>query len=209
METPKVEIALAGHYDQAIQTITLGFLADPMGRWVWPDAETYLEAMPEFAAAFSGKAFEHGSAYVANGGKAAALWLPPGVEPDGEAIDELFETSVAPEIADDLASVFAQMEHHHPTDRPCWYLPLMAADPAYMGKGLGGAMLKRALQRCDEEGLMAYLEGTSARNVSLYERHGFEVVGTIQAGSSPTLFPMTREPKREGRPAVQQHDRRG
>ncbi len=193
METPRVEIALAAHYDRAIQTITLGFLADPVGRWIWPDADIYLETMPEFVAAFGGKAFEHGSAYVADDGKAAALWLPPGVEPDGETIDELFEASVAPEIADDVASMFEQMDRHHPKARPCWYLPLIATDPAYTGKGLGAAILERALHRCDEEGLMAYLEATSRRNAALYQRHGFEVVGEIQAGASPTLYPMTRE----------------
>jgi hypothetical protein len=31
--------------------------------------------------------------------------------------------------------------------------------------------------------------------VPLYERHGFEVVGSIQAGSSPTIVPMLRRPR--------------
>ena len=196
METPTVEIASADNHERAIQTITLGFLADPMSRWTWPDATTYLEAMPKFVAAFGGKAFEHGSAYVADDGKAAALWMPPGVAPDGDTIDALFEATVTRDIVDDLVSVFAQMADYHPKDGPCWYLPLIAADPAYMGKGLGAAILKQALRRCDEDGSIAYLEGTSPRNVSLYKRHGFEVVGRIQAGSSPTLYPMIRRARR-------------
>ena len=40
----------------------------------------------------------------------------------------------------------------------------------------------------------ADLEASSEQNLALYERHGFEVVGTIQVGSSPSIFPMVREP---------------
>jgi hypothetical protein len=32
-------------------------------------------------------------------------------------------------------------------------------------------------------------------NVPLYRRHGFEVIGEIQVGSSPTIFQMIRHPR--------------
>jgi hypothetical protein len=38
------------------------------------------------------------------------------------------------------------------------------------------------------------LESTNPRNLSLYKRHGFEPIGTIQQGSSPPLYPMLRLP---------------
>jgi hypothetical protein len=41
----------------------------------------------------------------------------------------------------------------------------------------------------------AYLEATSARNLPLYQRHGFEALGTIQAGDSPVITPMLRRPR--------------
>jgi hypothetical protein len=41
--------------------------------------------------------------------------------------------------------------------------------------------------------MAAYLESTNPRNVSLYQRHGFEALGTIQKGSSPPLIPMLRK----------------
>ena len=191
MEAPRVETASVADRDRVIQVITLGFLADPVGRWVWPDARMYLETMPKFVAAFGGKAFEHGSAYVADAYRAAALWLPPGVEPDGDTIEALLDASVAPEIQQDVVSFFAQMDDYHPHE-PCWYLPLIAADPAYRGGGLGSAILQHALQRCDEDGTIAYLESSNPRNISLYQRHGFEVIGEIQAGSSPVMYPMIR-----------------
>jgi GNAT superfamily N-acetyltransferase len=65
-----------------------------------------------------------------------------------------------------------------------------------LGPGSGGsALMQYALAACDRDGMPAYLESTNPRNVRLYERHGFELLGTIQAGSSPPLFPMLREPR--------------
>ena len=196
MHMPTINIAPAAARDRTIRIVTLGFIADPMARWTWPDADDYLKCMPKFIAAFAGQAFARGSAYVADDGRAAALWLPPGAAPDGDAIEALFAATTAPDIHDDLAAVFEQMDAYHPTDRPHWYLPLIAADPAYLARGLGAALMTRALERCDEDGLIAYLESSNPRNLSLYERHGFEIIGKIQAGTSPTLYPMIREARR-------------
>jgi hypothetical protein len=44
--------------------------------------------------------------------------------------------------------------------------------------------------------VLAYLESSNLRNVPLYERHGFKVLGTIQAGGSPPITPMLRKPRR-------------
>jgi ribosomal protein S18 acetylase RimI-like enzyme len=52
--------------------------------------------------------------------------------------------------------------------------------------------MKHALDRCDSEGLPAYLESTNPRNISLYQRHGFQVMGEIKFGASPVVTPMIR-----------------
>ena len=90
-----------------------------------------------------------------------------------------------------LFAVFEQMGQYHP-DEPHWYLPLIGVDPAQQGKGYGSALLKYALRRCDEDGSPAYLESSNPKNIPLYRRHGFEVLGTIQVGSSPPITPMLR-----------------
>jgi GNAT superfamily N-acetyltransferase len=132
---------------------------------------------------------------VADDWKAVALWLPPGVQSDEEAMGAVIEEVARPEIADDMNAVFEQMAKYHPTE-PHWYLPMMAADPTCVGQGLGAALLKHALARCDADGLPAYLESSNPRNVSLYERHGFDIIGKIQCGSSPTMMPMLRPARR-------------
>jgi len=82
----------------------------------------------------------------------------------------------------------------HPAE-PHWYLPLIGVEPSCQGRGCGGALLSFALERFDREKQVAYLESSNPRNIRLYERHGFERLGEIQAGSSPTLVPMARRPR--------------
>ena len=40
---------------------------------------------------------------------------------------------------------------------------------------------------------LACLESSNPKNIPLYERHGFELLGTIQVGASPPIFPMLRK----------------
>lgn len=188
---PKVEIAPAAAREKIINTIVLGFVADPLTRWLINSATDYLSGMPEFMNAFGGRAFEEDTAFVAGDGKAAALWLPPGVEPDQETMVEVMMKLVRPEQLEDLGAILEGMSRFHP-EEPHWYLPVIAADPAFTGQGLGAALMKSALVRCDEDRMPAYLESSNPRNISLYERHGFEIIGRIQSGESPVMTPMYR-----------------
>ena len=77
---------------------------------------------------------------------------------------------------------------------PHWYLPLIGVVPSHRRRGLGAALMAHALRTCDGEGAPAYLEATSAKSMTLYQRHGFRQIGTIQAGRSPEMYPMLREP---------------
>ena len=99
------------------------------------------------------------------------------------------------QTAVDGPRLMEQMASYHPRE-PHWYLPLIGVDPAHQGEGLGGALLRHAAHVCDRDGVPAYLESSNLRNVPFYERHGFEVLGAIQAGSSPTIVPMLRPPQR-------------
>ena len=195
MTTKTVRAATPEEETATIATLTLAFSEDPATRWTWPVARDYLAAFPRFAKAFGGAAFVKGSAHLIGDHAGAALWLPPGVEPDDAALGELMRTTASPLSSGDGAQVMQQMAAYHPRE-PHWYLPLIGIDPKYQGKGLGGALLGHALEICDRDGALAYLESSNPRNVPLYQRYGFEIMGHIQVGSSPTLVPMLRQPQR-------------
>jgi ribosomal protein S18 acetylase RimI-like enzyme len=93
-----------------------------------------------------------------------------------------------------MFAFFEQMGRFHPA-QPHWYLPLIGVDPAVQRAGYGSKLLRKRLARCDADQAPAYLEATNPRNCTLYERLGFERLGTIQAGSSPPIFPMLRKPR--------------
>jgi ribosomal protein S18 acetylase RimI-like enzyme len=93
-----------------------------------------------------------------------------------------------------MFTVLEQMDKYHPHE-PHWYLPMIGVDPIQQGRGFGSVLLQHALAVCDRDGMPAYLESSNPKNVPLYQRHGFEVTGTVQAGSSPTIFPMLRRPR--------------
>lgn len=194
MLTIGVRSATGRDQQAVIDVITLAFTTDPMARWAFPDPATYLAVMPSVARAFGGNGFAHGAAHLLDNGRAAAMWLPPGVHPDSERLAAITEEHVPQDRLADMTQVFEQMERYHPAE-PCWYLPLIGVDPTCQGRGYGSALLRHALERCDLDGAPAYLESSNARNIPLYQRHGFEIMGSIQAGTSPTVVPMLRRPR--------------
>ena len=194
MTTHSVQTATAEDEAAVFAVLTLAFSSDPASRWTWPEAKTFIAAFPRFARAFGGAAFAKGTAHRI-GSVGAALWLPPGAEPDEAAMGALMMETADAGTAVDGPKLMQQMASHHPKE-PHWYLPLIGIDPACQGKGFGSALLKHATDICDRDGMPAYLESSNLANVALYERHGFEAIGRIQVGGSPVFTPMLRRPRR-------------
>ena len=181
--------------DPVMDILALAFSTDPAVRYMFPHAATHLASFSRLATAMAGSALAAGTAWVADDGAAAALWLAPGQSADSEAIGALVGETVPPERLEVLGQVGELMGQFHP-EEPHWYLSMIGVDPSRQGQGLGSALLKAGLARCDAEGLPAYLESSSPRNVPLYERHGFEVIGLIKPGDHPGLIPMYRPARR-------------
>ena len=80
----------------------------------------------------------------------------------------------------------------HPT-YPHWFLHFLAVRPSVQGQGHGSALLRPMLERCDAEGIPAYLDATSEDNRRLYERHKFVVVSEVTLRDSPPLWCMLRK----------------
>jgi len=189
-----IRTATAADAEQCIAALTLAFAGDPPCRWAWPDPQQYLEAFPRFARAFGGEAIAHGTTHYYDDFSGVAFWLPPGTAPDEESLVKVVEDTVADAQKGAMFSIFEQMDALHPQEAH-WHLPLVGVDPAHQRKGIGSALLSHILKVCDGQKVSAYLEATSPRNVPLYERHGFEAVGSIQVADSPQIIPMLRKPR--------------
>jgi GNAT superfamily N-acetyltransferase len=194
---PPTEVRSATPYEmpQAISALVAAFLTDPFARFGWPSPHDYLGAAPLVAREFAGASFEHGTAYVSADFRGAALWLPPEVHPNGEALEAAIRDTADPQHLDDVLGTFEKMAEWHP-EEPHWYLPMIGVEPTAQGRGLGAELMRYAVARCDDEGVLAYLESSNPRNISLYLRFGFEVMGEIRVGAAPVLTPMVRGPRR-------------
>lgn len=188
----KVSIAL--DEERAVATITIAFSSDPVVRWVLRDPNVYLTYWPSLVRAQGGRAFGEGTADSIDDLGGVALWLPPGTEPDGEAMAAIAAEAVPPSEQDEVFRVMEQMDEFHPSE-PHWYLPLIGVDTARRGRGYGSHLLRHGVERCDRDRVPAYLEATSPLNRALYRRHGFEELGVIQVGESPPMWPMLRQPQ--------------
>jgi GNAT superfamily N-acetyltransferase len=184
------------NWDLAKQSILNSFAADPMMRWMVPDDAAYETTMSEIFEAFARPALHEQTGFVAHGGQAVAVWLPPNVEADNERMSEALRKVVSPGLRNDVGAVFGEMGSHHSQAKPCWYLPLIGVEPRLAGHGLGTALMKHALAHCDAMGLQAYLDSSNPMNIPFYERLGFSVQSKIQSGTSPISYAMLRGLKR-------------
>jgi len=100
----------------------------------------------------------------------------------------------------DLLSVLFTFEKYHKQDlpQPHWYLAMLGVSPVYQRQGIGSLLLQPILKQADNEGLPCYLETSTEGGVSLYQRHGFEIVRneSLLTGELK-LWTMKREPLQE------------
>ena len=76
------------------------------------------------------------------------------------------------------------LEEHHPTE-PHYYIRWIGVRPGLRGQGLGSALMRPTLDRCDSTDLPAYLEASSERSAALYERLGFMHLGVCDDRTAP------------------------
>ncbi|MEU4795967.1 GNAT family N-acetyltransferase [Streptomyces sp. NPDC023327] len=210
-----VAIRRAGEGDRAdvVRLLDEAFTWDPVSRWVFPGEEHRRRRHGALMGAFFDLALQEGCIEVTEDGDAAALWwsvpatASQGAEAEGVAEGAvpgemdgpaLLRQAVDPE--NERVELIGRMtDAAHPTDRAHEYLHMIAVRPGRQGEGLGTALITAVLERCDREGLHAYLEASNARSRDLYERLGFAFTGApLDLPEGPRMWPMWREPGAAG-----------
>ena len=114
--------------EPSISVMVRAFAADPVARWMYRDPQRYFRA-------FAGTAFSTETAWCFESNLGAALWLPPEVKPDTDAVASILGESVPRDLTADVNSMFAEMTAYHP-HHPHWYLATIGVEPHLHGKGL-------------------------------------------------------------------------
>jgi GNAT superfamily N-acetyltransferase len=187
----------AAHPADAIRlaaALATAFYDDPVFRWFAPDDHRRRTMLPAFFDVFVEAYLTHGETYADEDVGGAALWAAPANDPmaaDPRYAQRLEE--IAGIDAPRLFEIVELFESQAPQE-PHYHLQFLAVRPERQGAGLGGALMAPGLDRCDHNGVPAYLEATTDRNRALYERHGFRAVGGMRLADGPTVWRMWREP---------------
>ena len=78
-------------------------------------------------------------------------------------------------------------EANHP-EEPHYYIRYLGVATQFQGQGLGPALLRPTLDRCDSEGVSAYLEASTERSAAFYERLGFIHLGELRVPNGPPVL---------------------
>ncbi|WP_337309583.1 GNAT family N-acetyltransferase [Candidatus Aeolococcus gillhamiae] len=140
----------------------------------------------------------HSWTWLADGGAAASVWIPPGeteLGPEQEAQVDEFALQLGPGEAD-FRELLSRFDAAHPHAEPHYYLSLLGTHPEHRGRGTGMWLLAHDLALIDAEHHAAYLESSNPRNDARYRSVGFEPVGEFSyPGNGPVVTTMWRLPR--------------
>jgi GNAT superfamily N-acetyltransferase len=198
-----VAIRTAGEGDRelVVGLLDAAFQDDPVSRWVFPGDEYRRTTHHRLMAAFTDIVLDEGRIDVTEDGTACALWLPMPEgehgEEDEEGGDSFAELREIVDPENERVELIGRLTGEiHPAGRAHEYLWMIGVTPDRQGEGLGTALINSVLDRCDREGLPAYLEASSARSRALYERLGFAPAGpALDLPDGPQMWPMWRDPR--------------
>lgn len=195
---PEARKATAADVDAVATTLARAFEADPFMEFVFPERRRLERLTRFFTTEITSVYLRHDEAWTTDDRLGAALWAPPDkwrrstreILRSVPKTLRILGTRVGPALR-----ALGTIEHAHPPG-PHYYLAGLGTDPDHQGTGVGSAVLTPVLDRCDREGLGAYLESSKEKNVPFYNRHGFEVTRELRLpGGGPSVWLMWREPR--------------
>ncbi|MET8510848.1 GNAT family N-acetyltransferase [Streptomyces sp. NPDC005077] len=193
----RIRQAEAEDREQVVRLLDEAFHHDPVSGWVFPDEAHRRAVHGKFLGVFVDVTLAEGRVDLLEDGTAVALWLPvpAGAPTEEDTTPALMRATADPD--NERAELVGRLTGAiHPHDRAHEYLLMIGVSPDRQGDGIGAALIADVLERCDRDGVPAYLEASSARSRRLYERLGFTFMGTtVELPDGPSMWPMWREPQ--------------
>jgi len=190
----------SGDLEALGDVLQAAFFDDPVMSWILPDEATRSRRLAGmFGILLRIHYLPMHTVWTTAEQSGAALWSPPGHwrVPPGDiarALPALLRSLGRHSVR--ALRALDHVERQHPEGPPHWYLGVLGTGPAHQGQGVGSALMAPVLERCDREGVPAFLESSKESNIAFYARFGFVVTGTTQLPfGGPTVWPMWREPR--------------
>lgn len=189
-----VREAAVGEVAQLSATLADAFATDPILQWLAPSRRSDGHLRQLLALELQYYVLPAGRALTTRDVRGASLELPPGrwemTVPPSAAIGFVRAFGLRLARARRLQRLF---EDIHPRELH-YYVRYLGVARRFQGQGLGTALLRPTLDRCDREGVPAYLEASTERSAALYERLGFVHLGERRVPDGPRFWPMRRPP---------------
>ena len=187
-----------------IATLGRAFYDDPLFGYFVPNLLHQTKGLLGFMNGAVKDAEPFGEVWVAHAdGKvaASAVWLPPGAYPRSAQREVMTNIRAVPAFArargrvrDSLKLLAAVDKAHKDVGGPHFYLGVLGTDPLFQRMGAGSAVIAPVLQRCDDQGLPAYLETQKEENLAYYARHRFQDVRKLEMPPCPPVWTLLRDP---------------
>lgn len=197
---PTVRRATAADVPALARALTRAFHDDPIAVWSCPSPRLRPHVLERFYRTRLSQLVPGQEVWTEPARDGAAMWAPPGRWRTTTREDlELARSMLSPRLLWRLPLVVygftGVLEHRHPRLPLHWYLAILGTEPAAQGRGIGSALLRPVLDRCDEDGVGAYLESSKERNLAYYARHGFRVTHELRLPHGPRVWSMWRDPR--------------
>ncbi len=178
--------------------LTRAFVDDPIFKAMLPEPQQRRRALRALFEEWTRLLhLPHASSYTTDDHAGAALWSLPG----HWSIGPVMLLRLAPRMLGAMGMrtvpalrVLHALDAPHPR-QPHNYLRVIGCDPDRQGRGIGAALLRPMLERCDARKEPAYLESSNEKNLTFYRRQGFEVTGEVVTHLGPKAWLMWREPR--------------
>jgi GNAT superfamily N-acetyltransferase len=191
-----VQRATAADAPRLKEVLAQAFHDDPVLGWLMPDAnKRHARLRRFFGLELRHLALPRGHVWTTGDFSGVAMVMPPGAW-RVPLYTTLLEGSAFGLGLVRAARLGATMEWRHArlVKEGHYYFRDIGVLPAIQGRGLGSALMRPTLERCDHEGVPAYLEASSERSAVLYERLGFKLIRELRVAGSPPLLLMVRAP---------------
>lgn len=175
------------HIKQASAMFARAFFDDPETSYFFPDPEKRARQLGYLFPCYMQHGIRYGEVYATSPAmEGAAVWLPSDRLDISSwqmlihgGLQAMFRINPVTLRNLNRSDDFLFDTHKRIARYPHMYLAVLGVDPEHQGKGFSSKLVRPMLERLDREGIPAYLETQTEKNVAIYQRFGFEVIKQV------------------------------